>query len=41
MNYFKRANELQEESVINYRYIHANAEVGLDLPKTKAYIMDK
>ena len=41
MNYLQRANELKEETIQNRRYIHQNAEVGLDLPKTKAYVMAK
>lgn len=41
MNYLTRANELKEETILNRRYIHQNAEVGLDLPKTKAYVMNK
>lgn len=39
MDYFKRANELKEETIKNRRYFHANAEVGLNLPKTKDYVM--
>ncbi len=41
MNYFERANELREETVASRRYFHTNAEVGLDLPKSKAYVMEK
>ena len=39
--FFKRAAELQEETVENRRYLHQNAEVGLELPRTKKYIMEK
>lgn len=41
MNYYERALELKNETIANRRYLHANAEVGLDLPKTKAYVMEK
>lgn len=41
MNLYERAKELQKETIFNRRYIHENAEVGLDLPKTKSYIMEK
>lgn len=41
MDFFKRAAELQEETVENRRYLHQNAEVGLELPRTKKYIMEK
>lgn len=41
MNYYHRALELYEETVAHRRYIHANAEVGLDLPGTKAYVAEK
>ena len=41
MDYLKRSNELYEETVANRRYLHQNPEIGMDLPKTSAYIMDK
>lgn len=41
MNYYERANELKDEIVENRRYFHQNAEVGLDLPKARAYVMKK
>ena len=41
MNYYERAVELKDETIQNRRYFHTNAEVGLDLPKAKAYVMDK
>ena len=41
MNYYERALELREEIVANRRYFHTNAEVGLDMPKAKAYVMQK
>ena len=33
--------ELKDETIANRRHIHKNAETGLDLPKTKAYVMKK
>lgn len=41
MDYYKRALELKDDTIENRRHIHKNAEVGLDLPNTKAYVMDK
>ena len=41
MNYYERALELKDETIANRRDIHKNAETGLDLPKTKAYVMEK
>ena len=41
MNYYERALELNDETIANRRHIHKNAETGLDLPKTKAYVMEK
>ena len=41
MDFYKRALELKDETVADRRYIHENAEAGLELPKTKAYVMDK
>lgn len=41
MNYYERALELKDETIVNRRHIHKNAETGLDLPKTKAYVMKK
>ena len=39
MNYYEKALELKEETIAHRRYLHTNAEVGLDLPKAKAYVM--
>lgn len=39
MRYYQRALELREETVADRRWLHANAEVGLNLPNTKAYVM--
>ena len=41
MNYYERALELKDETIANRRHIDKNAETGLDLPKTKAYVMEK
>ena len=41
MNYYERAQELNEETIANRRYFHTNAEVGLDMPKAKVYVMKK
>lgn len=35
---YERALELREETVAHRRYFHENAEVGLDLPKARAYV---
>ncbi|MCB6645373.1 M20 family metallopeptidase [[Clostridium] scindens] len=41
MNYFERATELKGETIANRRYIHTNAEAGLNLPRTKSFVMEK
>ncbi len=41
MNFYERALELREETVAHRRWFHANAEVGLNMPKAKAYVMEK
>lgn len=41
MNYYQRALELNDETVANRRYLHTNAETGLDMPKAKAFVMEK
>lgn len=41
MNYYERALELKDEIIANRRYFHTNAEVGLDMPKATAYVMEK
>ena len=33
--------DLKDETLANRRHLHKNAETGLDLPKTKAYVMEK
>lgn len=37
----EQARSIQEDLVNYRRYIHTNAEVGAELPITKAYVMDK
>lgn len=39
MELLERAKELREETVSHRRYLHANAEVGLEMPKAVAYVM--
>lgn len=41
MNYYERALELKNETIENRRYFHTNAEVGLEMPKAKAFVMEK
>lgn len=42
MNYFEsRANELVPVMTQDRRHIHENAEAGMDLPKTTAYVMNR
>ena len=40
-NYFERAKNIQAETVANRRHIHSNPEVGLDMPKTVEFVMQK
>lgn len=40
MNYYERALALNDETIAHRRYLHTNAEVGLHMPKAKAYVMD-
>lgn len=41
MDFYKHALELNQDTVANRRYFHQNAEVGLNMPKAQAYVMDK
>ena len=41
MDFWKRAQELKDETTQNRRRIHQNAEVGLNLPNTKAFVTEK
>ena len=38
MNVYEEARKLSQETVAHRRWIHANAEAGLDLPNTRAYV---
>lgn len=40
MNYYERAMQLREETVAHRRYFHTNAEVGLNMPKAQAYVIE-
>lgn len=39
MDFWNRARELKEETISHRRFFHQTAEVGLELPKAKAYVM--
>ena len=41
MNYYERAVELKEETIAHRRYLHENAEVGLDMPIAQKYVLDQ
>lgn len=41
MDYYKRALELNDDTVANRRYFHTNAETGVNMPKAQAYVMQK
>ena len=41
MDYLKRSEELFEETVENRRHLHQMPELGLELPETTAFIMEK
>lgn len=41
MNFYERALELREETVAHRRWLHTNAEAGLQMPKAQAYIMEQ
>lgn len=40
MNIYERALELREETVAHRRWFHTNAEVGLNMPKGQAYVLE-
>ena len=40
MNFYERALQLKEETITHRRWFHANAEVGLDMPMAKRYVMN-
>ena len=39
MNYYRRALELQSETVAHRRFFHTHAEVGLHMPRAQAYVL--
>jgi amidohydrolase len=41
INFFERAVELAPELIKHRRTIHQNAEVGMELPKTSAYVFEQ
>ena len=41
MSILEQAQAIQEEIVANRRTIHKNPELGLDLPKTVAFVKEK
>lgn len=41
MDFFEEAKQLKSELIRHRCYIHQNAELGLDLPKTSAYVANK
>ena len=41
MNYYERALALKEETVAHRRFFHVNAEVGLNMPKGQAYVLEE
>lgn len=41
MNYYERALTLKEETIAHRRFFHTNAEVGLNMPIARAYVMEK
>lgn len=41
MDYLIRANDLKNELISNRRYLHTNAEIAMELPKTTEFIMKK
>ena len=41
MNYYEKALELKDEIITHRRYFHRNAEIGLNMPKAQAYVLEK
>ncbi|NBI68654.1 amidohydrolase [Pseudoflavonifractor sp. 60] len=41
MNFYEQALELREETVAHRRWLHSHAEVGLNMPKAQAYVMEQ
>jgi len=40
MNYYDRALALKDETIAHRRFFHTNAEVGLNMPKGQAYVLE-
>ena len=40
MNCYERAVALKDETIAHRRWFHTNAEVGLNMPKAQAYILE-
>lgn len=40
MKYYEKALSLREETVAHRRWFHANAEVGLDMPRGQEYVLE-
>ncbi len=41
MDFYQRALELRAETVAHRRWLHSHAEVGLDMPQAKAYVLEQ
>lgn len=41
MDYLKRAMEIKEEIIANRRYLHQIPELGMELPKTSGFVVEK
>ena len=41
MNFYEQALERREETVAHRRWLHSHAEVGLNMPKAQAYVMEQ
>ena len=41
MDFYKRALELNDETIAHRRYFHKNAETGLNMPVAVEYVMKK
>lgn len=41
MNDYEAALELQDETIAHRRFLHQNAEIGLEMPKAVAYVMEQ
>ena len=41
MNDYERALALRDETVAHRRWMHTHAEVGLEMPKARAYVLEQ